>query len=264
MHHPNHSLLATALMGGLLLAGAAGAQEGDDMFRQMDANGDGRISAQEHDAGASAMFTRMDANNDGKVSGDETKSMGPHGGGAHGGAMKHDGMKHDGMGHDGMLTKADSNQDGAVTAAEHAAAAKAMFDRMDANQDGRIAGTELDSGHQGMREHGHGDGGKGAAVGHAMAGHDNTGNAMAGHDMAGGHAMPGDHSNGGKGMRADGDMAPMHANALAMMDANKDGTITAAEHAAGARAMFARIDANDDGFVSRTEFDAGMKAMRTP
>jgi len=272
MHHPNHSLLATALMGGLLLAGAAGAQQGDNMFRQMDANGDGRISAQEHDAGASAMFKRMDANNDGKVAGDEAMRMGPDGGAGHGAAMKHgamghegmkhDGMKHEGMDHDGMLKMADSNRDGAVTAAEHAAAAKAMFDRMDANHDGRIAGTEFEAVHQGMRDPAQGDAGKGAAVANdsqAMAGHGKTG-----HDMAGGHSMPGDHADGRKGMHADGDMAPMHAHALAMMDANKDGTITAAEHTAGASAMFARIDANHDGFVSQAEFDAGMKDMRTP
>jgi len=239
MQHPNHSLLATALMGGLLLAGAAGAQQGDDMFRQMDANGDGRISAQEHEAGASAMFKRMDANRDGKVAGDEKMPMGAHGGGGHGGAMKqgaamkHDGMGHDGMHHRGMMMMADSNKDGAITAAEHAAAAKAMFDRMDADQDGRIAGVELDAGHQGM------------------------------HDMAGGHAMPGDHADGGKGTHGHGDMAPMHAHMLATMDADNDGTITAAEHTTGARAMFERMDTNNDGFVSQAEFNAGMKAMRS-
>ncbi|MCY7312862.1 MAG: hypothetical protein LH491_04360 [Pseudoxanthomonas sp.] len=227
MSNTKHSLLTTAVMGGLLLAGAAGAQQGNDMFSQMDTDGDGRLSAQEHAAGAAALFTRTDANRDGKVANDEMMPMVPHAGPGHGGAMmdggmkhdsmkhdsmkhdsmKHDSMKHDGMGHDNMMMMADSNQDGAVTAAEHAAHAKAMFERMDANHDGRINATEMDAGQQGM--HGQGD------------------------------------------MRA-------------MMDSNHDGTITAAEHTAGASARFARIDANRDGFVSRAEFDASRQAMRTP
>jgi len=42
-----------------------------------------------------------------------------------------------------------------------------------------------------------------------------------------------------------------------MMDANHDGTITAAEHAAAAQAMFARMDSNHDGFISKAEMEAG-------
>lgn len=43
----------------------------------------------------------------------------------------------------------------------------------------------------------------------------------------------------------------------AMMDADGDGAISAAEHAAGAAKMFAKADANGDGSVSADE----MKAM---
>ena len=38
-----------------------------DMFKTMDTNHDGKISAEEHAAGAKAMFDKMDADHDGKI-----------------------------------------------------------------------------------------------------------------------------------------------------------------------------------------------------
>ena len=46
-----------------------------------------------------------------------------------------------------------------------------------------------------------------------------------------------------------------------MMDANGDGKISRAEHAAGAKKMFAQCDANKDGIVTATEMDAAMAAQ---
>jgi Ca2+-binding EF-hand superfamily protein len=43
---------------------------------------------------------------------------------------------------------------------------------------------------------------------------------------------------------------------LQMMDTNKDGMISAAEHAAGAQAMFGKLDADGDGRVTAAEMDA--------
>jgi Ca2+-binding EF-hand superfamily protein len=48
---------------------------------------------------------------------------------------------------------------------------------------------------------------------------------------------------------------------FAMMDANKDGKISAAEHAAGARAMFEKMDADKDGKVTAVEMAAAHKAV---
>ena len=42
------------------------------------------------------------------------------------------------------------------------------------------------------------------------------------------------------------------------MDANGDGKISRAEHAAGAKQMFAQCDANSDGVVTAAEMDAAM------
>lgn len=51
------------------------------------------------------------------------------------------------------------------------------------------------------------------------------------------------------------------AEKIAAIDTDRDGTITAAEHAAGARAMFERMDADRDGKVTAAEMDAAHQAM---
>lgn len=44
----------------------------------------------------------------------------------------------------------DSDHDGIVTAEEHAAGTRAMFERMDANRDGKVTAAEMDAAHQAM------------------------------------------------------------------------------------------------------------------
>jgi Ca2+-binding EF-hand superfamily protein len=229
----SHSLLATALLAAIVATGAWAGD--DDMFTRMDSNHDGRISAQEHDAGAAAKFARNDANHDGMLDADEMRSrMGRQAGGMHAGGMQ---------GNDWMA-KMDGNHDGVITADEHAAMAKAMFDRMDANHDGRLAGAELEGGH-GMRGQRMGD--------HAMP-----------EGMAHGDRGMGDHAMAGHGMHGQGGMAGAGMRKQAMMDTDNDGKVSASEHAAGARAMFARVDADHDGYISKAEFDARLKAMPPP
>lgn len=48
---------------------------------------------------------------------------------------------------------------------------------------------------------------------------------------------------------------------FAMMDTNKDGKISAGEHAAGAKAMFEQMDRNKDGKVTAAEMTAAHKAV---
>jgi len=49
---------------------------------------------------------------------------------------------------------------------------------------------------------------------------------------------------------------PMHHDMMAMMDANHDGTISAAEHADFMKAMFDQADTNHDGMLSKDEMKA--------
>lgn len=119
----------------------------------------------------------------------------------------------------------DSDGDGLISVKEHAAGAKAMFERMDANRDGNLTVAEMDAGHAMKMKHGAG--------------------------MHGGHPMPGKGM--GPGMPAGGMMG--------MMDSNRDGAITAQEHAAHAKAMFDKLDVNHDGKVIAAEVAAGHEAM---
>ena len=48
---------------------------------------------------------------------------------------------------------------------------------------------------------------------------------------------------------------------IKVVDSNADGTLTVEEHRAGARAMFERMDTNKDGFLSPDELAAG-QAMK--
>lgn len=99
----------------------------------------------------------------------------------------------------------DSDGDGLISVKEHAAGAKAMFERMDADHDGHVTAAEMDAGHAMMMKPGAG--------------------------MRGGPSMP------GKGMGA------MPAGGMmGRMDSNRDGAVTAQEHAAGAKAMFDKRD----------------------
>ena len=88
----------------LSAAAFAGDRSPDEMFKQMDADGDGRISAAEHAAGASKMFAKMDSNHDGGVTAAEMEAghkmmMKDH---SKADGMKHQDMKHSDMKHDGM------------------------------------------------------------------------------------------------------------------------------------------------------------------
>ena len=56
-----------------------------------------------------------------------------------------------------------------------------------------------------------------------------------------------------------GDMSS--AEKIKKMDTNGDGKLSAAEHEAGARDMFAKMDTNKDGSVTVAEMDASHKRM---
>jgi Ca2+-binding EF-hand superfamily protein len=55
--------------------------------------------------------------------------------------------------------------------------------------------------------------------------------------------------------------ASANEDKMQMMDTNKDGMISATEHAAGARQMFQKMDANGDGKVTAEEMDAAHKQV---
>jgi hypothetical protein len=58
-----------------------------------------------------------------------------------------------------MMSAVDTNHDGMISASEHAAHAKAMFDKIDTNRDGMVNKAEMDAGmkmmHDKMERGGH-------------------------------------------------------------------------------------------------------------
>lgn len=130
----------------------------DQMFAKMDVNGDGKLDDADREARLAKKFTELDKDGNGSITQDEFMA-------GHAGMGDHH-MGHDGDGHQGMKgyhgpkggvramlkDKADSNNDGAVSAAEFKAAHLAMFDKADANNDGKVTPDERRAVHKAMRE----------------------------------------------------------------------------------------------------------------
>jgi Ca2+-binding EF-hand superfamily protein len=130
--------------GGGLLLGSAAFAGGDsaqiaDKFAAMDTNQDGKISPDEHAVGAKMMFDKMDANRDGQVTAAEMQAV-----------RSDKGSK--GMPASDKIKVVDVDGDGRISADEHAAGAKAMFDKMDSDKDGYLTKSEMEAGHKKMME----------------------------------------------------------------------------------------------------------------
>jgi hypothetical protein len=127
-----------ALAGRIERVGAASAG-----IRRLDKDGDGKLSRDEHAAGARQMFDAMDGNHDGKVTAAEMDAAM---------AKQKDrrpsrSMKARGTSGAERIKLLDRDGDGVVTSEEDAQAAKAMFDQMDSDKDGFLNSAELAGGH---------------------------------------------------------------------------------------------------------------------
>lgn len=111
-------------------------------FEKIDSDGDGKLSPAEHATGAQTMFEAMDANKDGKVTADEMTA-------AHEKVAVKKATKTE-------LTAAqkikviDLDNDGALSSAEHANGSATMFSKMDSDKDGFISKAEMAAGHAAM------------------------------------------------------------------------------------------------------------------
>jgi Ca2+-binding EF-hand superfamily protein len=144
----NH-LCGALLVGGLTISAVAFAADAPgalsqavkDEIRAMDANGDGKISAAEHAAGAKAMFVAMDANKDGIVTAAEMDAANRAKGGNASAGQLSSAEK---------IAVIDTNKDGKLSTVEHSAASRKMFEKMDKNKDGFVTAEEMQAGHDQM------------------------------------------------------------------------------------------------------------------
>lgn len=172
---------------------------------------------------------------------------------------------------DPVFAHLDSNHDGRISLSEHGAAEKATFNRMDADHDGKLSAQEMASVHKAMTQVEIAAENNELAAAQAKPGrpgskaptptaedaavqqalfdrldvnHDGTVSTA---EMQAAHSLP---------PPAQSRSAASGLGMAAVLDVNHDGFVSASEHAAVARARFARMDTNGDGFVSSQEWDA--------
>jgi hypothetical protein len=148
---------------GLALATSAyaGGGSGQAELKMMDTDQDGSISSTEHAAGAKKMFEKMDADRDGIVTAQEmgaahkdmptarseesgtvsSRQPEPGTSDASGKPMKSASAK---------IKTIDTDADGTITAAEHEAGSKKMFEKMDKDHNGRLTAAEIQASHDRM------------------------------------------------------------------------------------------------------------------
>ena len=124
----NVVLISGAMVASLAFAAGPKSAKPDAEFMTLDANKDGKVSADEHATASKKMFDPMDANRDGKVTAAEMDA-------AHQRVTGKKSKKSD-LSAAEKIKVVDIDRDGTLTAAEHAAASSSMFEKMDTDRDG--------------------------------------------------------------------------------------------------------------------------------
>ena len=138
----------SSLTASVALAGGGGKEAGEFIDREikaMDTNGDKKLTLDEHSSGARLMFGKMDADKDGKVTAQEMTAA--HEQVTGGKARKSE------MSAAEKIKVIDTNSDGALTEVEHTNGARLMFEKMDADTDGFLTRSEIMAGHAKMLHH---------------------------------------------------------------------------------------------------------------
>jgi len=140
--------VAVAMPGGK--GGADRAEFREEMFKTLDADGDGQITKAELDGAAKARFEKADANSDGNLTAEELTAAAKERAGER--AERRSAR---------MLERLDTNEDGMVSLAEIEAQKdnrqSRLMERADANDDGVVSKEEFMEARMGRGDgHGHG------------------------------------------------------------------------------------------------------------
>ena len=138
----NVVLIGGAMLGSLAFAAEPQSAKADAEFMTMDANNDGKVSADEHAAASKKMFDTMDANRDGKVTAAEMDA-------AHQRVTGKKAKRSDLSAAD-KIKVIDKDGDKILTAEEHAAGSRSMFEKIDTDKDGFLSKAEFAAGHASM------------------------------------------------------------------------------------------------------------------
>ena len=111
----------------------------DLVMKQFDTNGDSKIDTGEWQAGVAASFTEMDADGDGKITAAEMDALGDVLGKEAGETVAAVMMKLIRP----LLLSMDADKDGSVSRDEFTKASTALFTKPDANQDAELTRAEL-------------------------------------------------------------------------------------------------------------------------
>jgi hypothetical protein len=107
--------------------------------RRMDMDRDGKLSAAEHANGTKRMFGKMDMDGNGSVTAAEMDAAQ---------AAVAPGTAPSAMSSQDKIKVIDTNKDGTLSAEEHAAGSRSMFEKMDRDKDGFLTAAEVQRGHE--------------------------------------------------------------------------------------------------------------------
>ena len=131
--------LGIAAIATLAFSAGAYAGKGEEHFKMMDKDGDGKVTVAEHDAAGAEKFAAADANKDGALTKGELAGFMIDAKGKSGRKAEKKADK--------KLDKMDANGDGAITLQEFTDGHKQMFSKLDANKDGAVSHDEAKEGH---------------------------------------------------------------------------------------------------------------------
>jgi len=140
-----HPIKSALVASGLILAAGLPAfgSEAEDMFKRMDTDGNGKVTAVEHAQFSENQFKQTDTNYDGQVSAAECEAAD---------AAYHKKDKVDAKATAAHIRQVDTDGNGQISSTEAAAFARSAFAKADKNGDQVLSEDEVEQAHKEMKK----------------------------------------------------------------------------------------------------------------